>query len=558
MFRTIDDIVETLGNAQRSGRQCSLLIGAGCSVKAGIPAASGFVEIIEKDYSEAYSRAEEKTYPKCMAELAPGVRRDLVAYYVDRAKINWAHIGIAQLMKNGFVDRILTTNFDLLAVRACALLGVFPAIYDFAASQLFKPADIPDQAVFYLHGQRTGFVLMNTEEECEKHAKLLAPVFEDAGRGRIWVVVGYSGENDPVFDHLAKVDRFDHCLFWAGYGENDPATHVRERLLVGGKYAFYVKGFDADDFFVTLAQKLGCFPPDLTSKPFSHLNALLEVLTPYSIPGQSGDVDVTEEARSLIQNAVEQYEKPTRKKRGKRRPPVREEVSSAALAAQADLMAGDYEKVIALGAAYKGTLPAELADAVWRAYVMQGIALAAQARTKEGAEADKLFELAGEKYQAALKIKPEDDNALINWGNALLSQARQKEGEEAGRLFELAAQKYQAALDIKPDKQEALVNRSATFILQGRYEQALADIDRALEIQPGNAGALYNRACLNSLTGRLKESLSDLKETISRDSRYRKSAREDKDHDFDNLRADPELGQEFERLVAEPEDQSTS
>jgi tetratricopeptide (TPR) repeat protein len=417
------------------------------------------VEIIEKRYPQAYRRAKEKTYAKCMAELPPGVRRDLVARYVDRAKINWAHIGIAQLMKNGYVDRILTTNFDLLAVRACAMLGVFPAIYDFAASQLFKPADIPDQAVFYLHGQRTGFVLMNTEEELEKHAKLLAPVFEDAGRGRIWVVVGYSGENDPVFDHLAKVDRFDHCLFWAGYGENDPATHVRERLLADGKYAFYVKGFDADDFFVTLAQKLGCFPPDLTSKPFSHLNALLEVLTPYSIPGQSGDVDVTEEARSLIQNAVEQYEKPTRKKRGKRRPPVREEVSSATLAALKNLMAGDYEKVIALGAAYKGTLPAELADYVRRAYGMQGNALSNEAKIKDGEEADRLFALASEKYQAAVNIKPDDPDTLSNWGTALTDQAKIKDGEEADRLFALAAEKYQAAFKLRPGHPNALYNR---------------------------------------------------------------------------------------------------
>ncbi|GAG20494.1 unnamed protein product, partial [marine sediment metagenome] len=233
--------------------------------------------------------------------------------------------------------------------------------------------------------------------------------------------------------------------------------------------------------------------------------------------GQSGDVDVTEEARSLIQNAVEQYEKPTRKKRGKRRPPVREEVSSAALAAWQHLMAGDYEKVIALGAAYKGALPAELAEVGSRANMMQGITLSRQARTKDGEEAGRLFALAAEKFQAAVNIKPDDPHNLSNWGAALSDQAGTKQPEEANRLFALAAEKYQAALNIKPDLHDAL----------------------------------YNRACLYSLTGRLKESLNDLKEAISHDATYRKIARED--NDFDKLRSDPTLGPEFERLVAEPD-----
>ncbi len=99
---------------------------------------------------------------------------------------------------------MLSTNFDLLVVRACALLNEFPAIYDFAASQLFKAPDIPRKAVIYLHGQYTGFVLINTEEDFDRHTHLLEPVFEDAGRGRVWMVVGYSGENDPVFNHLAR------------------------------------------------------------------------------------------------------------------------------------------------------------------------------------------------------------------------------------------------------------------------------------------------------------------------------------------------------------------
>ena len=464
MEHNMDDVVETVKNAKERGKKCTLLIGAGCSVTAGIPTAKGFVEIIEKDYTRAFKRARTKTYANCMAELSMGERRDLIADYVDKAKVNWAHIAIAQLMKAGFVDRVLTTNFDLLFVRACALLGQFPAVYDFAASQLFKAADIPDQAVFYLHGQRTGFVLMNTPEECKKHSTLLAPVFEDAGKGRVWLVVGYGGENDPVFDHLAEVPIFDNKLYWVVYKDNDPAEHVRQRLLVDGKYAFYVKGFDADDFFVTLAQRLNSFPPDFISKPFSHLDSLLETITPYTLPGQTAQVDVTDEARKLIRTAIGAYEN----------------VQNAQSLAQTYLMQGNYDEVIALLPKNAKDLTPELLELASWAYIMQGNSLSEQAKTKTGEDADRLFALAGEKYQAALKIKPDKDEALNSWGIALYDQAKTKTGEDADRLF---AQSKDLLL-----KAESILSGSAAYniacwsAIRGQEDECKKWLEKGLDL----------------------------------------------------------------------------
>jgi Tfp pilus assembly protein PilF len=457
-------------------------------VKAGIPSAAQFVEIIREEFPNAYKRANAKTYPSCMSELAVGERRELIARYVDSAKLNWAHIAIAQLMKCGYIDRVLTTNFDLLVVRACALLGEFPAIYDFAASQLFQAADIPDQAVFYLHGQRTGFVLMNTATECERHSKLLKPVFDDAGRGRVWLVVGYSGDNDPVFDHLANVPRFDWNLYWVGYKDNAPATHVREKLLIDGKYAFHVEGFDADDFFVTVAQQLGIFPPGLFGTPFTHLKALLGTVAPYSLPGESNAVDVTDEARTLIDAAIKEHE---------------EEGGITSLATQSKklLLEGKYDEVIALRSHGIAVNP-ELMDTIAWAYVQQGTALVKQARIKTGEEADKLFALAGKKYAAAIEVKPDRHEALYNWGNALSDQAKIKTEEEADKLFALAGEKYAAALAVKPDKHDALNNWGLALTDQAKTKSgeeadklfALAGekYAAALAVKPDKHDALNN------------------------------------------------------------------
>src|ERR1700733_13210489 len=131
-------IAEALRHAKDRGQSGTLLIGAGCSVSAGIPLASEFIEIIKKEFPAAYNKAKNKTYPECMGQLLPADRRHLISKYIDEAKINWAHIAIAQLIKYGYISRVLTTNFDPLISRACALVGLYPAIYDLAVAPRFE------------------------------------------------------------------------------------------------------------------------------------------------------------------------------------------------------------------------------------------------------------------------------------------------------------------------------------------------------------------------------------------------------------------------------------
>jgi hypothetical protein len=76
MERELEDVMQALRFGKGTTRKGGILIGAGCSVSAGIPSAGGFVDLIRKELPGAYGRADPKTYPRCMAELAPGVQRD--------------------------------------------------------------------------------------------------------------------------------------------------------------------------------------------------------------------------------------------------------------------------------------------------------------------------------------------------------------------------------------------------------------------------------------------------------------------------------------------------
>jgi tetratricopeptide (TPR) repeat protein len=502
MTRTIEDVVETLKDAKKRGRKCVLLIGAGCSVSGGIPRASDFVAEIESRYPAAYRRvADNPTYPACMAALPYDARRSLIAGFVDNARINWAHICIAQLMQHDYVDSVLTTNFDPLLIRACALLGIIPAIYDLAASQQFDPAYLDQPSILYLHGQRFGPVLLNTEAECTALSASLAPMFGAIGRNRVWIVVGYSGVNDPVFEHLAAIPRFDNYLYWVGYKDNPPADHIQHQLLDDARGAFHVPGFDADEFFVVATQQLGIFPPSFVNTPFTYLDQRLDSIVPYVLPDARRGTDaadptnqedkeasrgspvtdsmsnreITEPTRRLVRAAIEQFE--TR---------VHDGTAQDAEASTEVLTREQILRTLAF------------------ANFTQGNALLEGARRSRGKERDALYTAAIERFDSTLRVLPQAQEALNNWGIALLEWSRVKPRIDATRLLAQARERFQAVLIAAPQDAAAHTNMGLVLSDLARlasgaqalqmFEQAVQEHTAALSIEPTLTVALTNLA----------------------------------------------------------------
>jgi tetratricopeptide (TPR) repeat protein len=460
--RTIEDVAEALRPHGTVPRRCSVLLGAGCSISAGIPSASEIVRHIKAKFPAAYARAASHDYPDCMAALERGVRRDLVGAYIDKAKINWAHVALAQLINGGYVDRVLTTNFDPLVSRACALVNQFPAVYDFAASRIFNPDQVSERAIFHLHGQRDGFVLLNTRSEVTKHRDHIKPVFDDAHKGRVWIVVGYSGENDPVFDLLAGVRTFEYGLYWIGY-DRKPSKHVAEKLLAGERGAHFICDWDADDFFVTLAQKLQCFPPQFVTQPFSHLKSMLSMLTEYKAPRNDGDdasrvrqsrFDVASVVRPQLDSLIQGRER--------------------SLSAEYHFLAGEYERVVALFERKNiRSLSLEDADTYGWSLLMLGDRL----HTLAKADGDRArYRAAIGRFEVAARVSTAAADALYNWGNVLfdLSLAARNGAPEvmtrsAEQLLRRAIAKYRESIAIEPSFSDAHNN----------IANALTDLARA-------------------------------------------------------------------------------
>lgn len=542
----IEIVVDTLKN--RSG--CSLLIGAGCSRSAGIPLASEIVEHIEREFSGKAKWAKAKTYPHMMGALHVGERRDLINRFIGEARMNWAHVAIACLMKHGFVDRILTTNFDPLIVRACALMGVFPAVYDFAASQCFEPGFIEGNAVFHLHGQHSGFILLNTEKEVEKHRESMKAVFADAGRSRTWIVAGYSGDNDPVFEQLSAVERFAYGLYWVGYKDQSPSDNLKQKLLGEEKEAYYLSGgYDADRFFIELAQKLGCFPPQFIASPFEHLLEQLEPLTDFPLKDSEQQEDILKNTRSLIQQAHDELQGQAQSKRK-----ILLEMDTAfaaddfetvcALAEQLNRteMNQETRETIALAwlgwadhdielaeenedraeelyreAIRKHERSEEYCKSVGGAYSNWGLVLCRIATIGCG-DAELLCLEAVEKFKKAVNLDSESFSAFANWGLALHLLAKTK-AEDAKEYYEQAVEKYEQAGELRSDNCELFISWGAVLEnmagdgigdVNELYDAAMEKYEQALALNPDSSTAWYNWGIALNKKGELMPDEIDL------------------------------------------------
>ncbi|MFO1083179.1 MAG: hypothetical protein U1E21_01330 [Reyranellaceae bacterium] len=105
---SFDEVVDFVS----TDRKVTVLLGAGASATAGIPLANGIVARALADYPNLEQKVgTDPTYARCMAALPTGVRHNLVRAVCAGAKINWAHVALALVMRAGYVNRVPDDKF---------------------------------------------------------------------------------------------------------------------------------------------------------------------------------------------------------------------------------------------------------------------------------------------------------------------------------------------------------------------------------------------------------------------------------------------------------------
>jgi NAD-dependent SIR2 family protein deacetylase len=262
----LGDINACFSTLRREKGRIAILIGAGCSYTAGIPLANEIVNLIWEKHRDQCSDLEpgEMDYNLVTGVVTEAEFLDLLRPSFDSAKVNFAHLCIAQLLKEKIVDRVLTTNFDPLLIRACAMVGEFPAIYDCAAIQARHLNNVFSKAfpqIYYLHGQCYGLRLMNRNLELQEHASTVRTILDRVCEDRTLIVLGYSGRSDQLINELETETK----VFWVAHTESEAvrvkaafATKTRRKVLAP---------YDADCLLFKLVDYLGIEMPLIVRQP---------------------------------------------------------------------------------------------------------------------------------------------------------------------------------------------------------------------------------------------------------------------------------------------------
>ncbi|MFM5484455.1 tetratricopeptide repeat protein [Aeromonas veronii] len=303
----ISDLAEFMRRAKESNKPFVFFTGAGCSITAGIPLAKKLITEMHQRFSTELKLlvgADREDYGKCMAQIGRDDRRRFLKSYIDEAKINWAHIALACLLRGGYIGRILTFNFDNLLARSCGLLGLYPATYDFTAANLNLYHLIDNPAVVHLHGQSHGFAQLNSDQETAEHAAQLSQFVCATLNESPALFIGYSGQADAFFPQIKNHFSGQHRLFWVDMAEQAPA-HVADSILQTN-LAHYMRCADGSDLFlIELARQLDCFPPRIFTDPYAHQLEELEAVTAYpqSNDNKAKTGDHTDDSRSASTTA---------------------------------------------------------------------------------------------------------------------------------------------------------------------------------------------------------------------------------------------------------------
>lgn len=526
----IQVIAEHLKNLKNAGKSVALLVGAGMSYTASIPLAEGIVDALKKKYSKRCSGVKGNSYSDYMKILSPMERRDFLGSFIDNAKINQAHLYLGALVKEGYVDRILTTNFDPLIVRALSLYNIYPAVYDFASSQTFIDGQAAKLSVFYLHGQRDGFNLSNVSDEYKSYSKKLLPVFKDTQLNRSWIVIGYSGENDPVFDRLAEISIYHDLLFWIGFNDNEPTEHIRGKILKPGKYSNYLGGYDADSFFLELAKLLNLPKPDIIARPFSHLQEELNTLAPLSKNEQR--IDPVKEVKQWVKLSIRGFEK------GKGfdnfEGVTKKEIGKDELLKQVrDIWVNGYfhklnNKFISKAKKAKIT---EVNNLLGYSFLQWGLNIYIDAQKGIKSDFKKSLFASVEKYKTASRFLKSDFNLFNNWGTSLLEIAKVTKNIN---YFSEAIEKYKKAISLHKDSHLAY-NNLGNAILDlaivkndiGLYYEAIEKYKKATRIKKdfhhafNNWGVALRELARKDKNGQLYlQSINMFKKALTIDKQY--------------------------------------
>ena len=287
----------------------SILMGAGCSVTAGIPTADVIASTIRQspDFQKRVKAGEATDYYEVMGCLAPLERRDIFSSYIARSQVNVSSLIAARLLEQGIIGCILTPNFDNLIPRAVATSIASLPIYDATLTTLQDGFDVYRPSVICLHGQMHGFWQLNTRSEFDTYHATIRRLLRGANRDHDVIVVGYSGV-DPLlpilFEELAQTS----AVYWVPFRRVLPVPAALSALDRHARSYLVEDDLDSDHFFYHLGRHFRALQRYNTRWFRETLDKLSVIRS--ELPLHEGTVDILSDSKEKIARAKDLYEDP--------------------------------------------------------------------------------------------------------------------------------------------------------------------------------------------------------------------------------------------------------
>jgi len=257
----------------------ALLVGSGVSRGAEIPTGWEVIEDLIRKVAEADGEdpgpepaewyrdkyGDEPRYDDLLEQLAPSKedRQALLKSYFEPTDEepekgiktpSQAHESIAWLVKQGYIQVIVTTNFDRLLEQALKEKGVTPTV-------IAKPSDAKgaaplahDEAVILkVNGDYKASTLKNTADELDSYdpeiERLIEQVLDEYGL----IVAGWSGGWDSALRNLIlSAENRRYSMYWASYSGLDEDA----KELVEHRDGNVISIDGADNFFYNLKERV--------------------------------------------------------------------------------------------------------------------------------------------------------------------------------------------------------------------------------------------------------------------------------------------------------------
>jgi protein O-mannosyl-transferase len=480
--------------------QHALLLGAGCSVTSGIPAAGALVaktwlprlyryrgtdgESLEDWAVRAFSgydpSAPALSYGPVMEALFP-LKHDKQKEVERICRDHDPGFGccvLAKLIERASPDLnvILTTNFDDLIADALYLFTASrPLVIPHAALAGFMRADFERPLVVKLHGDHQ-LEPLNTKEELAALNAVVRERLQSLLQQRGLIVMGYAGNDDSVMDALEALpgDTLGPGVWWVA--RSTPNDRVLEWL--SARKGYWVESADFDQLMLLVQQRFGLPHPEIARweqlqtnyfEAFSTLRTAVEKL-PESEPSAAA---LKEASAQSVERIPDWWQVELRARPLKGADPDAADAiyrdGLERIPSSAELL-GNYAVFLdevrkddeAAESFYKRAIDADSTNAK----VLGNYALFLHEVREE-------FDAAEDFYKRAIDADPSDAKVLGNY--ALLLDELRKD-DEAVEGF------YKRAIDADPTNAINIGNYARHLIHTNRIAEGIANAERALEL----------------------------------------------------------------------------